>query len=193
MQKDGLGRCVVHRAIMIEDAEFYHFCDELKGVLEEDFAGMDYHLYCDPAGASKNLQGTAPPVQLLMQRYFGKPVRYLFSKPGDRVRAIQILMSRVIGGEPGLILNPSLGEFVNKSGELQEGVMIRGFESGLIYEKPRLAGGYRSLAYKKDGFYEHLFDAFGYAFLFLFPGFMPQKEEDKGRKVIAPNKRLLRR
>ena len=193
MQKDGLGRCVVHRALMIEDAELYHFLDELRGVLEEDFPGLDYHLYCDPAGASKNLQGSAPPAQLLMQRYFGKPVRYLFSKPGDRVRAIQILMSKVIGGEPGLILNPGLGEFVSKTGEIQESVMIRGFESGLIYEKPRLAGGYRSLAYKKDGFYEHLFDAFGYAFIFLFPGFMPKGEEENRKKVLAPVKRVLRR
>jgi len=192
MQKDPLGRCVVHRAFMLEDAEFYHFCDELKDILETEFAGMEYHLYCDPAGASKNLQGTAPPVQLLMQKYFGKPVRYLFSKPADRVRAIQILMSRVIGGEPGLILNPRLGEFVSKTGEIQEGVMIRGFESGLVYEKPRLAGGYRSLAYKKDGFYEHLFDAFGYAFIFLFPGFFKTEEENKSKPTVAA-RRLLRR
>jgi len=193
MQKDVFGRCVVHDALMIEDCELYHFMDELRDLLEQDYPGMEYRFYCDPAGASINLQGTAPPAQLLMQKYFGRSVRFLKSSPSDRVRAIQTLMSRVIGGEPGLILHPELGRFLSKDGKEERSIMIKGFESGLVFDRPRASGGYRNLAYKKDGFYEHLFDAFGYAFIFLFPGFMPNEWQEKKGFMPEVKRRLLRR
>lgn len=175
-QKDSLGRCLIHKALMMEDADLETFMQEMRAIQEDEFYGMPFNLYCDPAGASVNLQGTAPPAQILMQRFFSKAVRFKRSSPADRVHAGGILINKLKGGTPGIVVAPNCGTFIDKDGNVKEGVMVDGFEYGLVFDKPRGEGkSFKGLAYKKDGFYEHLFDAWFYGFIFLWPGFVERE------------------
>lgn len=189
-QKDELGRLSVLKAVMGFDEDLYQFMDRIEQVIADEFPGADLRFYCDPAGKAKSGQGTAPPAQLILQQRFRRKVRSLYSKPADRVRAIKQLMNRLIGGVPGLQLAPLLGEVTHPDGKRECGLMIEGFETGLIWDSS--SSGVNKMAYKKDGWYEHLFDAFGYMFIFLYPGYMPEgfgeaSEKGKVRQQFRAN------
>lgn len=196
-QKDTVGRHHLHKAVMGYDVGLDDFMDQLEHVLASEFAGYRFNLYCDPAGAAVNMQGTAPPAQALLGRRFGKSVRSIKSSPGDRVNAMKRLMGRLIGGKPGIVMHPMLGEVVYPDGKLETGVMIEGFETGLVYDEVRgSSGGRYKLTYKKDQWFEHLFDAWGYMFIYLYPGLMPVDFEARmmaRQGSSKPVRRKLRR
>lgn len=194
-QRSPIGNLILHKAVMGVDEDLYSFMDRVEEIREREFPGFDYHLYCDPAGAMVNGQGTAPPAQTILQQRFRKKVRSIRSGPADRVRAIKQLMGKLIGGHPGLILHPLLGEVYHQDGHLETGVMIEGFETGLVYDKLRGSDtGVHKLTYKKDQWFEHLFDAFGYMFIYLYPGLMPADFEERfNRKEKISQRRKIER
>lgn len=194
-QRSPVGSLILHKAVMGVDEDLYLFMDRVQEIREREFPGFDYHLYCDPAGAMVNGQGTAPPAQTILQQRFRKPVRSIRSGPADRVRAIKQLMSKLINGHPGLILHPMLGEAHHLDGQIESGIMIEGFETGLVYDKLRGADvGVHKLTYKKDQWYEHMFDAFGYMFIYMYPGLMPPDFEARfrEREQIVEHRRGMR-
>lgn len=195
-ERDSINRHYLHKAVMGYDVGLDDFMDGFDHVMATEFAGHRYNLYCDPAGAAVNGQGTAPPAQVLLGQRFGKSVRSIKSSPGDRVSAMKRLMSRLIGGTPGLVVHPMLGDVLMPNGKTESGVMIEGFETGLVYDEIRGSGGRFKLTYKKDQWFEHLFDAWGYMFIYLYPGLMPVDFEARmaSREGRAePKRRKLRR
>lgn len=195
-ERDSINRHYLHKAVMGYDVGLDDFMDGFDHVMATEFAGHRYNLYCDPAGAAVNGQGTAPPAQVLLGQRFGKSVRSIKSSPGDRVSAMKRLMSRLIGGQPGLVVHPMLGDVLMPNGKTEAGVMIEGFETGLVYDEIRGSGGRFKLTYKKDQWFEHLFDAWGYMFIYLYPGLMPIDFEARmaSREGRAePKRRKLRR
>ena len=173
-QRTPLGSLVVHKAVMGVDEDLYSFMDRIEEIMEQEFGGGAFNMYCDPAGDMVNGQGTALPAQRILQQRFRKNVKSIRSKPAQRVTAIKALMNKIIDGAPGLILHPLLGEAHHPDGQMETGVMIEGFETGLVYDKLRGSDvGVHKLTYKKDQWFEHLFDSFGYMFIYLFPGLMP--------------------
>lgn len=192
-QRDGLGRLCVLKAVMGYDEDLYQFMDRIDDVICNEFPNAELVFYCDPAGKAKSGQGTAPPAQQLLQQRFRRKVRSLYSKPADRVRAIKQLMGKLIGGSPGLLLAPLLGEVTHPDGKRECGLMIEGFETGLIWDASN--SGVHKMTYKKDGWYEHLFDAFGYMFIFLYPGYMPPDWQDRKEEAsrTRPKQNVLRR
>jgi hypothetical protein len=189
-QRSPIGNLILHKAVMGVDEDLYLFMDRIAEIREREFPGFDFRLYCDPAGAMVNGQGTAPPAQTILQQRFCKPVRSIRSGPADRVRAVKQLMAKLLNGHPGLILHPMLGEAHHLDGQVEAGIMIEGFETGLVYDKLRGSDtGVHKLTYKKDQWYEHMMDAFGYMFIYLYPGLMPQSFEDRFLKQEDITKR----
>ena len=190
------GAFIVHKAIMGVDLDIYAFMDIIEEVRERDFKDQpDYEMYCDPAGAMVNGQGTAPPVQLILQQRFHKRVKSIRSKPSQSVTAMKQLMSKIICGDPGLILHPLLGEAHHADGSVETGVMIEGFETGLVYDKLRgNDSGVHKLTYKKDQWFEHLFDAFGYMLIYIYPGLMPEDFQERMAKAegLVQHKRFVK-
>jgi hypothetical protein len=183
-QKDGLNRMQVLRAVMGFDEDLYSFMDRIDDVLHAEFPNADLRFYCDPAGKARSGQGTAPPAQLLLQQRFRIKVRSVYSKPADRIRAIKQLMGKLIGGESGLQLAPLLGEVTHPNGKRECNLMIEGFETGIVWDS--------KMSYKKDGWYEHLMDAFGYMFIFMYPGYMPNMEEQEERREKRVERKQIR-
>jgi hypothetical protein len=178
------------------DVDLDTFQDQLAHVLASEYPEHRFNLYCDPAGAAVNGQGTAPPAQVLLGKRFGKAVKSIRSSPGDRVHAMKRLMGRLIGGVPGVVMHPMLGDVVYPDGKTEGGIMVEGFETGLVYDEIRGSNGRYKLTYKKDQWFEHLFDAWGYMFIYLYPGLMPTDFEARmasreGRE--APKRKKLRR
>jgi hypothetical protein len=193
-QRGPVGNLVTHKAIMGVDMDLYDFMDLVEEIREREFGGMEYDMYCDPAGDAVNGQGTAPPAQMILEQRFKKKVRSIRSKPADRVRAMKQLMGKIYGGYPGLVLHPMLGEAYHQDGQVETGVMIEGFETGLVYDKLRGNDvGVHKLTYKKDQWFEHLFDALGYMFIYLYPGLMPADFEARmmeREKIVQHRKRV---
>jgi hypothetical protein len=182
-QRDPVGRLHLHKAVMGCDQDLYEFMDRVEELLESEFPGQlpRARFYCDPAGAAVSGQGTAPPAQLLLSKRFGKGVRSIKSSPADRVRAIKQLMGKLIGGTPGILMHPMLGDVWYSDGKVETGMMIEGFETGLVYDQLRGQSnrGVYKLSYKKDQWFEHPFDALGYMFIYLYPGLMPVDFEER--------------
>lgn len=176
--KDTLGRIIVHRAIMAEGEDLEVFLERTENALYETFPGCErFNLYCDPAGAAVNGQGTAPPAAQILQEYFNKPVKY-FTKtsPSERVTAMKLVMNQRKGNTMGMILHPNLGELYSPDGEVSHGIMIEGFQHGYVYEKKKTQLHYKDLTPKKDGLFDHLFDAYGYAFILVCPASFKQSQ-----------------
>lgn len=168
------GQLITHKAVMAVDMDLYKFMDLIEEIIEREFKGLPYNMYCDPAGAAVNGQGTALPAQRILEQRFHKKVRSIKSAPSQRVTAMKQLMGKLIDSEPGWILHPLLGEVHHADGQIETGVMIEGFETGLVYDKLRGGDvGVHKLTYKKDQWFEHLFDSCGYKFIYLYPGLMP--------------------
>jgi hypothetical protein len=173
-QRTAIGSLVVHKAVMGVDEDLYNFMDRIEEIMEQEFGGGAFNMYCDPAGDMVNGQGTALPAQRILEQRFRKPVKSIRSKPSQRVTAMKALMGKIIDGSPGLMLHPMLGEAHHPNGDVESAIMIEGFETGLVYDKLRGNDvGVHKLTYKKDQWFEHLFDAFGYMFIYLYPGLMP--------------------
>lgn len=198
-EKDSVSRHYLHKAVMGVDIDFDLFMDQMADMIEAEFPGKlrTARFYCDPAGAAVNGQGTAPPAQFLLGRRFGKVVKSIRSSPGDRVRAMKTLMNKMIGGIPAVLMHPMLGEAWHVDGTVEAGIMIEGFETGLVYDAVRGSGGLHKMTYKKDQWYEHIFDAWGYVFIYLYPGLMPSEFEERimSRQGLVNHKkrRTLRR
>jgi hypothetical protein len=78
-------------------------------------------------------------------------------------------MSRRIGDAMGIIVNPAGGMFISKNGDKRNGMFIETFETGWVYDMPKEGAYHIKEEPKKDGFYDHLMDALGYAFIDVFP------------------------
>lgn len=191
-QKDSLGRHLVHKAVMAEDEELADFLIRVEDIIREEFKATEFRLFCDPAGGSVNLQGTAPPASVLVENHFKKPVHYIHSHPYDRIRAIKMLMNKKKGETMGIIFAPDLGQFIAKDGTVRNGIMIEGLEHGYVYDKGKNQLHYTKVNPKKDGFFEHPFDAWGYMFILVFPALMQmidRVEKQPRSNVRYPRKR----
>lgn len=199
-EKDSLGRCVMHLAILGEDVDLDSFLvDIVNPALEEKFPGVTRFLIaCDPAGEAISGQGVGAPAKEVLENHFQLPVECVRTSPADRARAIKILMNKMKGGTPGILMAPDLGHYYRVDGSIIKGVMIEGFKHGYVYAKKRGArmDSYQ-LAPHKDGLYDHLFDAWGYRFIYDFPALLEMvsyktRKETRGSKKKS-RKRHFRR
>lgn len=170
-QADSLNRAIIHNALLVEDEEFEAFMIRLRDFIAQEFPDCpkdNILLYADPAGSARNSQNTAAPAIKLLERFFKKGVRHSKSSPIDRARAIRNKFSKRVGDAMGVIVNPSAGIYIKTGGEERHGLLVEALTAGWIYKKPKEGKPQEEEPYK-DGFYEHMMDALGYAFIHVFP------------------------
>lgn len=187
-QKDNLGRCIIHQALMVENERLQLFMARVENYIRENFADPIIRLYCDPAGKARNSQGTANPAKAQLEDHFKQPVQCLYSHPKDRARAIREQASQRIGDAQGIIINPDAGLFISSDGTQRSGVMVKGFKTGWVWsEKDKLEPD-------KDGFYDHIFDAFGYGHMFVFASyyFKSSRQDRKNKSKKRNTSRSVR-
>jgi hypothetical protein len=191
-QVDSLGRLIIHDGIMPENENLDRFMIRINNEIKTKYAEVKkINIYCDPAGAARSGQGTAPPAVQLIHEYFKIKPLYKLTKPSDRARAIRKLASQLIGGDPGLIVNPLAGKYISTQGKEACGIISKALEIGWVYDDTKPD----KLEPKKDGFYDHLMDAFGYMFIFLYPSLFTDSQSDRKYQVHLPQfaRKFLRR
>lgn len=194
-QVDSLNRCILHNGIMAEDEELDAFMSRVEDFIRREFPGCDdnFVLHADPAGRSGNSQGTAAPAIDLLEQRFKKRVMTPKSKPVDRCRAIRNKMSKKIHDSMGVIINPAAGIHIRPDGEERHGIIVEALETGWVYKTPKPGENYSGEEPKKDGFYDHLMDAWGYIFIALFPSLHDRAVEfRRGVSKPKPKRRHLR-
>jgi hypothetical protein len=190
-QVDSLNRLVVHGGLLPEDEELAAFMERVSAYLAQHFPeiGDNFRFFVDPAGKTRNAQGTAPPAAELLKKRFGNKVFWKTSKPVDRARAIRAIATRKRGDAMGLIVKPDAGTYIAPDGSESCGIIVEGLETGWVYKKPPEGQHYKDEAPYKDGFFDHLFDALGYAVVNLFPNLITEQvARRKGSSVPAKNK-----
>jgi hypothetical protein len=188
-QVDPMGRVIIHSGLMPEDTEHDAFFDMIELELNTKYAGLDFNLYGDPQGKTKNSQGSAPPIIKLLQDRFKKKVRHKYTRPRHRAAVIRNKMGKRRGDAMSIIVNPSAGTFIAKDGEVTHGIIVQAFEEGWIYKKNQMQTHYTDEDPYVDGFYVHLMDAFGYMMVCLYPGLV----DDEARTLNQKTKLLKKR
>lgn len=194
-QTDTLNRCILHEGLLPEDMEFEEFLTLIEDHIQTKYPGCgdNFVLHADPAGGYGNTQGTAPPAFDLLQKRFKKRVVTPKSSPTDRARAIRTKMSKKVHDSMGVIINPAAGVHIRPNGEERHGIIVEALETGWVYKTPRPGENYTSEEPKKDGFYDHLMDAWGYIFIALFPSLHNRAIEfRRGVPKSKPKRRHLR-
>lgn len=191
MQIDSLHRGIIHNAIMAEDEELENFLTRMRDFIGVEYpdCGDNFILYCDPSGAGSN-QGM-PPAAKELGKFFKKDVYYSGSGPIDRVRAINNKLARKYGDAMGFIINPAAGIHIDPKGDQRHGILVEGIEVGYTYGELREGQQYyKDLEPEKDGFYDHLMDAWGYIAIHTFPTFYERAREARtGRKFKLKKKK----
>jgi hypothetical protein len=185
-QKDSLNRLIIHRAIMPEFTNIDRFLAKVDEIIQTDFADVcKINLYCDPAGAAKPGQGQEYTAVQTIYNKFKQVPKYKMSSPEDRARGIRRLASELVGPVPGLIVNPLAGEWITQDGKVYPGQIPKALEMGWVFDENRID----KLTPKKDKFFEHLMDAFGYMFIYLYPHLVLKNE----RKASVRHGRVLKK
>ena len=193
-QADSLNRCIIHGGLMAEDEELENFLVRIRDYISQEFPECEdnFQIYADPAGSYSNSQGTAPPAVDIMQRFFKKKVYCKKSKPSDRARGIRRKFGRKVGEGMGVIINPSAGTHIRPNGEERHGIMVDALESGWVYKQPKEGEHHMGDDPKKDGYYDHLMDAWGYGMIFVFPMDYEKAVEFRTRKQPERKRRKVR-
>lgn len=191
-QVDSLGRLIIHDGIMPQDMNLDRFLIKIDNEIKTKYKDIKrVNFYCDPAGGSRSNQGTAPPAVQSVFEYFKVKPKYVLSKPEDRARAIRKLAGQLIGGVPGLIVNPLAGLYITPGGKEQAGIIPKALEIGWVYDENKAS----KLEPLKEGFYEHIMDALGYQFIFLYPSLFEDAKGVRKRMIHMPSftRKFLRR
>lgn len=173
-QVDSLNRLIIHDGLLPEDMQLDRFLNLVENTVKTKFGDVKkVNYYCDPAGAARDNQGKGPPAAKVLMERFKQTPKYRISNPGDRAMGIRKLAGQLIGGVPGLVVNPLAGIYIAPNGEQTPGIIPKGFEVGWVYDSND------KLTPKKDKFFEHLFDAFGYSFIYLYPSLVKDANEQR--------------
>lgn len=131
------------------DVQIHEFADEVIARSKEWFPGASFHDFCDPAGAQRSDKSEKSSVEVLGARGIGVS----FRKSGIRegLNVVRLLLSKRSDGTPGLLVHPRCR------------ILIEGL--GGAYHYPEIdpkAPSVESEVPEKDGFFEHIQDAFRY-------------------------------
>ncbi len=185
MQRDSLNRLIIHDGLLPANENLDRFLIRVDNFIKTRFPdAKKINFYCDPAGASRSGQGTAPPAVEFIYNFFKIKPQYRMSKPSDRARGIRKLASQLIGTAPGLIVNPLAGRYISGDGKEETGIIPKAFTTGWIYDDVKKD----KLEPLKDGFFDHLMDALGYAFIYLYPNLVTDKQDNPRFKIHLPQR-----
>lgn len=142
-QLDEDGRVLVLKERMGTDIFLDPFADQILAISREDFKGVDFEDFCDPAGHQRTDMSEKSSVEILQSKGVYPKSRKTPIKEGLEI--IGRLMTKVLNKRPMFLIDESCK------------ILIEGFEGG--YHWPE-NGDPNSP--EKDGYYEHLQDALRY-------------------------------
>lgn len=140
-----LNQIRVFRAILEQQSLIDPFCDKWLPILEKDFPGAVWEDYGDPAGRQQTHRSAKTDFDVLKER--GLRPKYSVSGVAWGLSVISNLLRTFHKGRPKLIISP------------EAELLVEAFEGGYCNMKGVTDTEPRP---KKDGVYDHIFDAFRY-------------------------------
>lgn len=152
-QRTVLGRWHVLAEIVLDNAGAKRLGEMLAATIGRDFPGATVQGWGDPAGLQRAQTDEQQALDLL-SRYSGFKFRAAPSNsPTMRLEAVKGALSRLIDGEPGILIDPRCT------------VLRKGFASHYRYRRLQTTGGERYNDSPEKNEYSHIHDALQYAFL----------------------------
>lgn len=163
---DDAGRFKILDHILGEKVDLDVFAERVIRYTNEKWPKERVEDYCDPAGIQQRDTGKPSVTVLNEKRIYPK---YRLSRPSERAMEIRKLMRQMIGGQPAFQIDP------------KNTYLIEMFTGGAQYAK--LKDGTMTDEIKKDGYFEHGFDAVGYI---IANTVMRQRENTSDRQLNIP-------
>ena len=162
-QIDELGRHRIYRTVKGENEDIYKFRDRIIEISNKFFPGFRFIDYCDPSGRNEKDSGKSS-IAVLKEK--GINPKFRVTSPGQRADEINRMLREMRGGTPTILIDP-----------INEEYMITAFLGGYCVGSDGQP--------KKDGYYEHGMDAYGYI---VANTCMVETEVAKSQIVIAEPK-----
>lgn len=143
------GRWLLLHELVCQDMGAIRFAEMLRREMATLYQGHDFEIYGDPAGDFRAQTDESTPFQIL--RGAGLVARPAPSNdPVIRVEAVNSVLSRMVNGEPGLLV------------DRRASVLVKGFTGGYCYRRLNVSGErYDDRPCKNR--YSHVHDALQYA------------------------------
>jgi len=165
-QLGGMNQVRVHRSVLETNKKIWDFGEQVVGLTNIHFPGAKKIVdYGDPAGAQESDKGAS--THILLER-FGIHMNMKFSYREEGLKIMDQKLRVMENGEPGMLIDPEGNP-----------LLIEGFEGGYVLDVGATGKdkeGRLKNHPKKDGIYEHLFDALRYLMLNIFS--MVEEERD---------------
>ena len=158
--------------------DLYRFSEQILTATHQAFPGAEWEEFVDPAGVQKRDTGLTS-IDILRSK--GLRVKHRITSLEYRVALISELLGSNIpyksGSIPSIIIDPAAG------------LIINAIQLGYAYDKDHKEDSRTPIKIEKDGYYEHLLDAFSYGIIFKRkPNFKMRRDYNQGNTFIPlPN------
>lgn len=162
-QRDPRGRRLVLGELVAKDMGIKRFVDQvLKPFIAERFKALEiegapkftFKIYGDPAGDYRAQTDEETPFRILRAALPGWTIIEAPSNdPALRIEAVELLLTRLVHGDPGILIDPSCRTLLN------------GFTGGYHYRKLQVTGMDRFDEKPMKNEYSHVHDALQYVAL----------------------------
>jgi len=172
----------IKQCIMAQNIDIKDFIENtVFPYLDREFSykwrGRD-HWYIDPAGKAHSGHGSHGAKKMLAGILKHNRIQHKYTEVEDRVVLINSLF-----GMDKILVHPQCGVFYPADGKKSStGTFIDMLEWGYQHEEPKHEGRYQDTKPKKDNFFDHMADSFGYIIAVMFKEDMDKIHNDKLRK-----------
>jgi hypothetical protein len=177
-----VGQLCVKQVIMGQNVDIKDFIENtVFSFLDKEFGykwkGRD-HWYIDPAGKAQSGHGSDGAKRMLAGILKHNRIYHQYTEVEDRVQMINMLLH-----SDRILVAPQCGIFYPSDGKKSStGVFIDMLEWGYQHEEPKSEGRYQDTKPRKDNFFDHMADAFGYIIAVMFKEDMLRIRNDKLKK-----------
>lgn len=163
------GQFRVLRELVSDDMGIQIFSrDVVKPYIANEFPGLEYQSWGDPAGVTKEGNEHTAFMYLSEAGFITEPART--NEPTARIEAVNEFLTKLVNGQPAFIIDPSCR------------MLITGFKGGYQYRRMQVPGAERYTDKPDKNDYSHPHDGLQYAALSVT---MPKKKAK--RRVIRKN------
>lgn len=178
-QRSDAGQLLLHREWMALETPEDTFISQVVMRTNQSFGSLVCRDYGDPAAAQRDPQGIST---LRRLQDHGISLQYRQTTYADRIPMVNRKLSELINGEPAVLINPRCS------------ILIEALAGGYAY--PELSEGQELTSKReiprKDGWFDHIADAFSYGLVNLFMG-MPDAQRRERREMIRTRREALSR
>lgn len=164
---DSRGRWLVLKEFLGREITVNELAAKVKFMSNVEFPNCQFTDYCDPAGAQVSDKDINTSIDILRANKVFPLCR--FSTPLQRAETIGRLLQKTVDGLPAILIHKDCK------------IVVDALSGGYHFKKPVNNEKYQQDVIEKDGFYEHVMDAWGYIAANLFQAALSSQRPKAGR------------